>query len=218
MSVFYGAAYYTHLLTEQEPYDVMYKRVLCDDTRKASKMYKQLGTLTAILPYIILATASVCPGQVDLGESTIGANNEVKVGFATCPDTSPELLAARDTFLDTRQTPPANVCGAPCNTNCFTPAGGGPDPNDCHVIADALLFAFQNTAPLFVVGTGTNNTIVMTYRSCQTFFVNQATSVNLEYCRSDWAAVLDWVAFNCQATQNAHGGNCVATDQRWFIQ
>uniref|UniRef100_A0A0W0F8X9 Uncharacterized protein n=1 Tax=Moniliophthora roreri TaxID=221103 RepID=A0A0W0F8X9_MONRR len=145
MSVFYGAAYYTHLLTEQEPYDVMYKRVLCDDTRKASKMYKQLGTLTAILPYIILATASVCPGQVDLGESTIGANNEVKVGFATCPDTSPELLAARDTFLDTRQTPPANVCGAPCNTNCFTPAGGGPDPNDCHVIADALLFAFQNT-------------------------------------------------------------------------
>jgi hypothetical protein len=29
---------------------------------------------------------------------------------------------------------------------------------------------------------------------------------------------LDNVALNCQATQNAHGGNCVATDQTYFIQ
>lgn len=29
-------------------------------------------------------------------------------------------------------------------TNCFTPSGGGPDPNECHVIADALLYDSQN--------------------------------------------------------------------------
>ncbi len=29
-------------------------------------------------------------------------------------------------------------------TNCFTPSGGGPNPNDCTVIADALLFESQN--------------------------------------------------------------------------
>ena len=30
------------------------------------------------------------------------------------------------------------------NTFCFTPAGGGPDPNECHVITDALLYDSQN--------------------------------------------------------------------------
>lgn len=29
-------------------------------------------------------------------------------------------------------------------TNCFPGAGGGPDPNDCHVIADALRYDSQN--------------------------------------------------------------------------
>ena len=29
-------------------------------------------------------------------------------------------------------------------TNCFTPSGGGPDPNECTIIADALLYDSQN--------------------------------------------------------------------------
>ena len=76
----------------------------------------------------------------------------------------------------------------------------------------------------------------MTYRSCESFIVNQA-GVALQDCRTDWvcfncivrwlgywanvvlqASILDNLAFNCQATQNAHGGLSVATDQRWFIQ
>ncbi|KAK7054982.1 hypothetical protein VNI00_003445 [Paramarasmius palmivorus] len=175
-------------------------------------MRKLFVVFSALLFGSLSAVGSVCPGQESLGETTIGPNNEVKVEFATCPNATPEALAARQIV------PPVNVCGATCNTNCFTPAGGGPDPNDCHVIADALRFASQNTGPLFVVANGANNTVVMTYRTCQSFFVNQATSVSLEYCRTDWAAVLDWVAPNCQATQNAHGGNCIAADQRWFIQ
>ena len=68
-----------------------------------------------------------------------------------------------------------------------------------------------------------------------TYMLNQDI-VPITYCRSDWvsrdlnflfdlsiieipqSAVLDWVAFNCQAQQNAHGGLCVATDQSWYIQ
>lgn len=39
-------------------------------------------------------------------------------------------------------------------TICFTPSGGGPDPNDCHIIADALRFQSQNIAPVFTVTNG----------------------------------------------------------------
>ncbi|KAI0089796.1 hypothetical protein BDY19DRAFT_86079 [Irpex rosettiformis] len=111
-----------------------------------------------------------------------------------------------------------NVCGAQCNTNCFTPSGGGPDPNECHVIADALLYDSQNVGALFTMDPAQNTSVItMQYRSCKTFIVDQA-GIPLTYCRTDWSAVLDFVAFNCQSQQNAHGGNCVAADQRWFIQ
>ncbi|KDQ23168.1 hypothetical protein PLEOSDRAFT_1090748 [Pleurotus ostreatus PC15] len=157
------------------------------------------------------ATATLCPGGTVLSTSFIGENKDVQVNQLYCPaDKQPRV--ARD--LKVRQ---ANVCGATCNTNCFLPAGGGPDPNECHIIADALRFESENTGALFQIGTGSNNTITMQFRSCLSFFRNQ-DFVSLTYCRLDWADVIDFVAPNCQATQNAHGGNCVASDQRWFIQ
>ncbi|KAF9269737.1 hypothetical protein L218DRAFT_993736 [Marasmius fiardii PR-910] len=174
---------------------------------------KFITGLVFLLPLgCAVATISqqVCLGQVVNSEMFIGANQDVKVEFVTCPQPS-QVLEPRQT------TPPTNVCGAQCNTNCFTPSGGGPDPNECHVIADALRFDSENIGAIFPIGTGTNNTIVMTFRSCKSFFVNQDLGA-LAYCRTDWAAVLDIVASNCQAPQNAHGGNCVAADQRWFIQ
>ncbi|KAF8884151.1 hypothetical protein BD779DRAFT_1742022 [Infundibulicybe gibba] len=70
---------------------------------------------------------------------------------------------------------------------------------------------------IFGINNGTNNTVALSFRSCETFFVNQDIAP-LSYCRIDWAGVVDFVAPNCQATQNAHGGNCVANDQRWFVQ
>ncbi|KAJ7171204.1 hypothetical protein C8R46DRAFT_1262434 [Mycena filopes] len=103
------------------------------------------------------------------------------------------------------------------DTTCFTPSGGGPDPSDCAVVADALLFESQNIGPLFTVGTETNNTVVMQFASCLTFFRNQDV-VPIEYCRSDWSSLVNFIAPNCQATQNAHGGLCVATNQQWFAQ
>ncbi|KAJ3875002.1 hypothetical protein F5051DRAFT_73682 [Lentinula edodes] len=134
----------------------------------------------------------VCPGQVTVSETFIGANSN-----------------DNGTAID--------VCGNTCSTNCFTPSGGGPDPNDCTVIADAMRFYSQNVNDTFLIGTGTNNTVVLTYSTCETFYVNQ-DPVEQSYCYSDWASIVDYIAPNCQSTQNAHGGNCIADDQQWFIQ
>jgi len=159
---------------------------------------------------------SICPSgaaAVTLSSTFIGQEKNVKMDFVSCPET----IKSRSE-LEQRQVT-SNVCGAACTTNCFPGAGGGPDPNDCHIIADALRFESQNTGLTFDIGTGSNNTVVMSFSTCETFFLNQAQPAEaLTYCRLDFANVIDFVAPNCQATQNAHGGNCVANDGRWFVQ
>ncbi|CDO69610.1 hypothetical protein BN946_scf184778.g3 [Trametes cinnabarina] len=30
--------------------------------------------------------------------------------------------------------------------------------------------------------------------------------------------LINWLATDCDADNNAHGGLCVATDQRWYVQ
>ncbi|KAJ3740260.1 hypothetical protein DFH05DRAFT_1511084 [Lentinula detonsa] len=175
---------------------------------------KLLTTLIASTLLLFVAASPttrdtvICAGEEVLSETYIGEEKNVKLQHITCPATPVKRALAP------RQT---DVCGNTCTTNCFTPSGGGPDPNDCHVIADALRFDSQNVGALFEIGTGSNNTIALTYSSCESFYVNQ-DAVTQIYCRTDWAAVIDYVAPNCQATQNAHGGNCVATDQQFFIQ
>ncbi|KAJ7907191.1 hypothetical protein B0H13DRAFT_2662491 [Mycena leptocephala] len=171
------------------------------------------------------AAGEVCEGQVTLSETYIGQDKNVHVQFATCPK-----YEAKVKTLEARQV--VDVCGDPCTTSCFTPSGGGPVPNDCHIIADALRFDSQNigkyhftlTKPylrirfrLMRLAQGTNNTVVVQFASCLSFFVNQDT-VPIEYCRTDWASLIDFIAPNCQSTQNAHGGLCIATNQQWFAQ
>ncbi|KAJ7202123.1 hypothetical protein GGX14DRAFT_654839 [Mycena pura] len=155
------------------------------------------------------AGAQVCEGQVNLEETYIGKDKNVHVQFATCP-----AFVPKSSLLESRQTapPPVDVCGNPCNTSCFE-AGTSPVANDCHIIADALRFDSQNIGALFTVANGTNNTVAMTFASCLTFFVNQDT-VPIEYCRTDWAALVDIIAPRCQGTT---GGLCVATNQQWFV-
>ncbi|KAH8104002.1 hypothetical protein BXZ70DRAFT_677274 [Cristinia sonorae] len=155
---------------------------------------------------------SFCQSPTIVSETLIGEDGNVEVQALQCANT----LTPAETGVDKRQNLPVNVCGATCDTNCFVPSGGGPNPNECHVISDALLFNSQNIGPLFNITTDAA-LIVMQFRSCLSFFVNQA-GIDLTYCRTDWASVLDFVAFNCQAPQNAHGGNCVARNQQWFIQ
>jgi hypothetical protein len=170
------------------------------------------GIFTKISATPLVYGANVCDGAVTIATTWIGGAKNVEMKTVFCPN----LYQRRD-VLEQRQTNATNVCGALCATTCFTPAGGGPDPNDCHVIADAILEDSQSIGALFEIGTGTNNTVVMKFNSCETFFLNQALGP-LIYCRTDWAALVNDIAPNCQATQNAHGGLCVADDQSWFVQ
>jgi len=170
-------------------------------------------TLAQVIPDI----PDICENPQVVSTGTAGENGDVLVEYLHCANTiqerSPSRLFQRQAIVD--------VCDAPCATNCFTgQVGTGPNPNDCAVIAGALLYDSQNIGELFVTnpanGTGL---FLLQYQSCQTFFVNQATPTQaLEYCRNDFSTLVNFIATNCQAQQNAHGGNCIANDQRWFVQ
>ncbi|KAI0638716.1 hypothetical protein C8Q77DRAFT_1068999 [Trametes polyzona] len=161
-----------------------------------------------------------CENEVVVSETFIGEEQNVKLTHSHCDD-APFVTAQGNVVssLTKRQGDPSNVCGAQCNTFCFNPAGGGPNEDDCAVIANALLFDSQNGKPLFnatASGTGTEK-VTMQFHSCTTYFLNQA-STDLTYCRSDWSSLVTWLASDCNAANNAHGGLCVAADQRWYVQ
>ncbi|KAI0032446.1 hypothetical protein K488DRAFT_49945 [Vararia minispora EC-137] len=160
----------------------------------------------------------VCKDSKVVQKGTAGQNHEVIVEYVQCSNED-ELRSVHETIRFARQATPANVCGNTCNTNCFPgQVGTGPNPYDCQIIANALLYDNQNVGSLFTTNP-TNGTAVLTmqYSTCKALFVDQA-GVALQYCRSDFSSLVEYLAFNCQAQQNAHGGNCVATDQRWFVQ
>ncbi|KAF8961148.1 hypothetical protein BDZ97DRAFT_1921531 [Flammula alnicola] len=175
-----------------------------------------LSLISLVAGNPIASSESICKGnQVVTSTQFIGPDKNVKLETITCDAVNTSENVEKGGLLLPRQTP--SVCGATCTTICFTPSGGGPDPNDCAVIANALRFDSANIAPIFFTPSGTNNTLSLTYLTCRSFFLNQATTA-LNYCRNDFAALISFIAPNCQATQNAHGGLCVATDGRWFVQ
>ncbi|KAI0325388.1 hypothetical protein GY45DRAFT_1374787 [Cubamyces sp. BRFM 1775] len=164
------------------------------------------------------ASLSVCENEVVASETYIGKDNNVKLTTSHC-DAAPHV-SSHGTLLSKRQSnPPINVCAHPCDTYCFNPSGGGPNEDDCAVIADALLYDDQNGGALFnITGSGSpTDKITMQYGSCLTYFLNQDLD-ELTYCRYDWASLVTWLAGDCNAANNAHGGLCVANDQSWYIQ
>ncbi|KDQ50527.1 hypothetical protein JAAARDRAFT_41987 [Jaapia argillacea MUCL 33604] len=105
----------------------------------------------------------------------------------------------RDTSLTKRNW---DLCGASCTTYCYTPAGGGPDPNDCQALANGV-----SGGSGYTITAGTY--LTLTYGSCEVQQSNLISpSQDLYYCPSDLAGVVSYIAWNCQATQNAHGGYC----------
>ncbi|KAF5327713.1 hypothetical protein D9619_004675 [Psilocybe cf. subviscida] len=169
-------------------------------------------------PVQLVDPTSICQGnKIITSTEFIGKEKNVKMEQITCDALDSTQVIDNGALLQARQASTPNVCGANCATHCFTPSGGGPDPNDCHIIADALRFQSQNVAPVFTVANGTNNILSLSFATCTSFFLNQATT-SLNYCRTDFASLIDFIAPNCQATQNAHGGLCVANDGRWFVQ
>jgi len=173
----------------------------------------------------------ICENPQVVSTGTAGKNGEVLVEYLRCANTiqkrSPGRLFQRQAgpapfpISTSSAAPPMttsaiDVCDAPCETNCFPgDVGTGPNPNDCAVIADTLL---QNAGVLLLTDPATNSALfTLQFQSCKTFFLNQA-DVALEYCSNDFGTLVNFIALNCQAQQNAHGGNCVADDQLWFVQ
>ncbi|KAI8969697.1 hypothetical protein BD414DRAFT_256923 [Trametes punicea] len=188
-----------------------------------------LSPLSALFAFLSASTAasaaligsrtnSTCVSEYVAYETYIGKDRNVKLTYSHCDEAPLVSSDAHDSApLAKRQS--NNVCGAPCNTYCWTPSGGGPNTNDCSVIADALLYDSQNVGVLFnVTATGTpTDKVTMQYSSCLTYFLNQDFST-LVYCRTEWSKLVNWLATDCDADNNAHGGLCVATDQRWYVQ
>ncbi|KAI0770904.1 hypothetical protein BD413DRAFT_613435 [Trametes elegans] len=180
-----------------------------------------------------------CANETVVSETFIGPNKDVKMTTSRCNDAQPVHALINE---------PTDVCDAQCDTNCFNPAGGGPNEADCAVIAGALLYESDpaNSGDAFYIPLrcvpgslvtryvmcggadharymctqyGPTNRVTMQYHSCETYFLNQARDANgLSYCRSDWITVLNYIASTCDAAHDAHGGNCVAADEKWYIQ
>ncbi|KAF5391186.1 hypothetical protein D9757_003123 [Collybiopsis confluens] len=152
-----------------------------------------LSSLAALISVAVLVTASpaardvgVCTGEVVVSETFIGEEKNVKLQHVSCP-VAPTVAKRA---IAPRQT--SDVCGNACETNCFS-SGSEPTSNDCHVIADALRFQSQNESALFEIETGVNNTVVLTFETCTTFYVNQDPFDQL-YCRTDWATLVDFAS------------------------
>ena len=62
------------------------------------------------------------------------------------------------------------------------------------------------TSGTFLVNKGT--TLYFSIGSCQVSIRNYRSSGGLTYCWNDLRGVTNYIAWNCQATQNAHGGYC----------
>ncbi|KAF7552593.1 hypothetical protein G7Z17_g4202 [Cylindrodendrum hubeiense] len=97
-----------------------------------------------------------------------------------------------------------DICGAPCTTYC-NGGTGGPNPNDCTAIATAM----ENNGG-FLIPQG--DMVIYSLGSCQTYVIN-TDNQDLFYCsdQSNWAGVINYVAWNCQASSPGgpyNGGSC----------
>ncbi|KAF8961149.1 hypothetical protein BDZ97DRAFT_1829769 [Flammula alnicola] len=146
-----------------------------------------LALISLVAGNPVASAEPLCKGnQVVTSTEFIGENKNVKLEHISCDSLNTPAAIEKGALLNARQTaPPFNVCGAPCQTDCFTPSGGGPDPNDCHVIADALRFDSQNVNTTFIIGTGASDIVSLSFSTCESFFLNQAAT-SLVYCRTDF--------------------------------
>lgn len=112
---------------------------------------------STVSSYVVNGAAPLdsCHSPTIVSENYFGESNDVKFQVIQCAN-SHEAQDTTELIKDQ-----VNVCGAACKytppshrsrtnffiqgtTNCFNPSGGGPDPNECHVIADALRYDSQN--------------------------------------------------------------------------
>ncbi|GJE97412.1 hypothetical protein PsYK624_136290 [Phanerochaete sordida] len=161
-----------------------------------------LVTASALVAGIIpLETPDFCsPGTMVVYNNTL-INGKTFV-HAACESITAPAIEARGggPTLSKRLI---NLCGAPCTTDCIS-GTGGPDPNDCSDLANLYepdgTFEFPQA----------NWEMWWYLDSCKVFMGNYYSD-RIEYCYdwSNWAGVVEYVAWNCQATTGGYnGGNC----------
>ncbi|PVF98259.1 hypothetical protein CPB86DRAFT_873592 [Serendipita vermifera] len=183
-------------------------------------------------PSLPAALDSICPGglnatTVESSEPLGTGGVVITKGFCNAPETSSEddivpRVVARQASCPTA---PNNCvsrfgtmyqgngwvskCGAPCTTFCYS-GTGGPDPNHCDFIFNSMRV---ESPALFTLNP--NQFILATYQSCGTGIQNQIASSSVGcsqkmiYDWPDWADIGHYIAWNCQAAQNARGGQCL---------
>ncbi|PVF98258.1 hypothetical protein CPB86DRAFT_386575 [Serendipita vermifera] len=182
-------------------------------------------------PSLPPALDSICPGglnatTVESSEPLGTGGVVITTGFCNPPETSSERNTTPN--LAARQSCPTALnncvsrfgtmyqgngwvskCGATCTSFCYS-GTGGPDPNHCQHIFDIMM---AQSPALFTLDPATF--ILLTYQSCGTGIQNQIApssvgcSQKMIYDWPDWAGIGSYLAWNCQAAQNARGGQCL---------
>ncbi|KAH7101792.1 hypothetical protein BKA62DRAFT_757098 [Auriculariales sp. MPI-PUGE-AT-0066] len=172
---------------------------------------------------VLEARGIKCAEGAPANVSTITLDNGAVVDTWACKTSAAEIKAAKEEEafalekLDARGVSISettltkrgyNACGIYCPTYCYGGAGGGPDPNHCTQLAQGW------TSGTFVVNQGV--TVYYSLASCQVLVRNLGNFGGLTYCWNDLRGVTNYIAWNCQATQNAHGGYCPMNNE-WSI-
>ncbi|TFK47493.1 hypothetical protein OE88DRAFT_1738413 [Heliocybe sulcata] len=171
-------------------------------------------TCTDGSPASLVDTFSV-PGYAQAGGIWVCPAPAVSALKSTLHDAGKVLGQIVSSVLDANSSAPFNLTEAPCTTYCDTPAGGGPDPNDCSYLATANAPSGTFTLPA-------RSSLVWTWQSCQVVqsnFLEPPQNITYDYSNESWAGVIDYLAWNCQSEENAHGGSCDFYDStNTFIQ
>lgn len=179
-------------------------------------MHLLIVVLAALAPALASAVPESldCPGgHLETTTSYIGKDKNVRVDRTDCVTATSPAIAEPATIVKRQGI---DECGVQCETYCLTPPSGtAPDPNDCRVIADALLYDSQNIGTHLVIP-GEGGAIFMQFGSCQSFVGNNS-GFPFSYCRTDWAKIIESLASECKNSR-APGGQCAALDQRWYIR
>ncbi|EPQ53540.1 hypothetical protein GLOTRDRAFT_111695 [Gloeophyllum trabeum ATCC 11539] len=172
-------------------------------------MFQLVALLACLAAAAAAATSYTCSnGAPATHLSTfVVPGSETPGHIWSCPGAAAPLkalikLEAREAGAN--ETQAVDITRAPCTTYCDTPAGGGPDPNDCSTLANADAVGGNFTIPA-------SSYLAWTWKSCQVTqsnLLNPARELNYTYDGRDWAGVVNYVAWNCQSQENAHGGSC----------
>ncbi|KAH7098526.1 hypothetical protein BKA62DRAFT_368315 [Auriculariales sp. MPI-PUGE-AT-0066] len=163
-------------------------------------------TLLAPESAIFEAKGIHCADGAPSNVTTIELPDGAKVQSWRCKVETPSLEQRDNPELDDialseRGVNDYNACGAWCPTTCYTPAGRhGPNPNDCSRLVQGM------TQGSFTVERG--SALSYWLGSCGVTITNRSNYRYLRYCYKDLQVVTNWIAWNCQAPQNAHGGQC----------